>query len=357
MNNKKLILESGDIFYGKGFGANENFEGEIIFHTGITGYQEIISDPAYFGQIICMTYPLIGNYGINRDDYEGIKPSVKGLIVKELCDFPSNFRSQIPLNDFFKKKNISGIQDIDTRRLTRILREKGKQKGKIVDIDINEEDIINDLRNSINSLQQVANVSTETPYASPGRGPKIVILDFGTKLGILRELSLRNCDIIVIPHDTSSEEILLMNPDGLLLSGGPANPQELPFAQETVRQLIGKIPIFGINLGHLILGMACGAKTKPLKTGIHGGTPVLNLANQKVILTSQNQNFSLEQESLKNTDLEETYITLNNKLNQGIRHKKYACFSVQFNPEANPGPEDSRYIFDEFINMIEKFKK
>lgn len=357
MNNKKLILESGDIFYGKGFGANENFEGEIIFHTGITGYQEIISDPAYFGQIICMTYPLIGNYGINRDDYEGIKPSVKGLIVKELCDFPSNFRSQIPLNDFFKKKNISGIQDIDTRRLTRILREKGKQKGKIVDIDINEEDIINDLRNSINSLQQVANVSTETPYASPGRGPKIVILDFGTKLGILRELSLRNCDITVMPHNTSTEEILLMNPDGLLLSGGPGNPQELSYAQETVRQLIGKVPILGINLGHLILGMACRAKIKPLKIGIHGGTPVLNLANQKVILTSQNQNFSLEQESLKNTDLEETYITLNNKLNQGIRHKKYACFSVQFNPEANPGPEDARYIFDEFIDMIEKFKK
>lgn len=357
MNNKKLILESGDIFYGKGFGTNENFEGEIIFHTGITGYQEIISDPAYFDQIICMTYPLIGNYGINRDDYEGIKPSVKGLIVKELCDFPSNFRSQIPLNDFFKKKNISGIQDIDTRRLTRILREKGKQKGKIVDIDINEEDIINDLRNSINSLQQVANVSTETPYASPGRGSKIVILDFGTKLGILRELSLRNCDITVMPHNTSTEEILLMNPDGLLLSGGPGNPQELSYAQETVRQLIGKVPILGINLGHLILGMACRAKIKPLKTGIHGGTPVLNLANQKVILTSQNQNFSLEQESLKNTDLEETYITLNNKLNQGIRHKKYACFSVQFNPEANPGPEDARYIFDEFIDMIEKFKK
>ena len=357
MNNKKLVLESGDIFYGKGFGANENFEGEIIFHTGMTGYQEIISDPAYFGQIICMTYPLIGNYGINRDDYEGIKPSVKGLIVKELCDFPSNFRSQIPLNDFFKKKNISGIEDIDTRRLTRILREKGKQKGKIVDIDANEEDIINELRNSINSLQQVTKVSTETPYASPGRGTKIVILDFGTKLGILRELSLRNCDITVMPHNTSAEEILLMNPDGLLLSGGPGNPQELPFAQETVRQLIGKIPILGINLGHLILGMACGAKIKSLKTGIHGGTPVLNLTNQKVILTSQNQNFSLEQESLKNTDLEETYITLNNKLNQGIRHKKHTCLSVQFNPEANPGPEDSRYIFDEFINMIEKFKK
>ena len=356
MNNKKLILASGEVFYGKGFGANENINGEVVFHTGMTGYQEIISDPSYFGQIVCMTYPLIGNYGINRDDYESIEPSIKGLIVKELCDFPSNFRSQISLNDLFEKKNLSGISGVDTRRLTRVLREKGSQKGKIVDIDTDEQSVINELKNTHSSTQQVASVSTKTPYASPGRGLKVVVIDFGTKLGIIRELSQRNCDITVVSHDTSAEEILLMNPDGVLLSSGPGNPQDIPHAQETVKQLIGKVPIFGINLGHLVLGLAYGAKTYTLKTGHHGGTPVMNLSNQKVVLTSQNQNFGLDLESLKNTDLEETYITLNDKTNQGIRHKKHASFSVQFQPEASPGPEDALYIFDEFIEMMEEFK-
>lgn len=354
--DKKLILESGDIFYGKGFGVNESISGEVIFHTGMTGYQEIISDPAYCGQIVCMTYPLIGNYGINRDDFESISPSIKGLIVKELCDFPSNFRSQITLEEFFQKKNLSGISGIDTRKLTRILRDKGTLKGKIVDANADENIIIEELKSAPKSKYSIADVSTKTPYASPGRGLKVVLIDFGTKLSIIRELSQRNCDITVVPHNTSAEEILLMNPDGVLLSSGVGNPQDLTYAHETIKQLVGKVPIFGVNLGHLLLGIACGATSKLLKTGLHGGSPILNLSNQKVLLTAQNQNYTLDRESIKNTDLEETFITLDGNINQGIKHKKFPCFSVQFHPEASPGSEDANYIFDEFIELMKEFK-
>ncbi|MDO4763380.1 MAG: carbamoyl phosphate synthase small subunit [Flavobacteriaceae bacterium] len=353
--NKKLILESGDIFHGKGFGAKENISGEVIFHTGMTGYQEVISDPAYAGQIVCMTYPLIGNYGINRDDFESITPSIKGLIVKEICDFPSNFRSQMSIEEFFEQKKISGIYGIDTRRLTRILRDKGSLKGKIVDENADEQSVISELKN-MNFSVKTSEISTKTPYVNPGRGMKVVMVDFGAKSSIIRELSQRNCDITVVPYDTSAEDILIMKPDGVLLSSGAGNPEELTQAQETVKNLLGKVPVFGINLGHLVLGISCGAKTYKLKTGNHGGAPVLDIASQKVRLTSQNQNYALEQESLKNTDLEETYLTVVGDINQGIRHKKLPCFSVQFHPEASPGAEDTNYIFDEFIKMMEEFK-
>lgn len=353
--NKKLILESGDIFHGKGFGANKNIGGEIVFHTGMTGYQEIISDPTYCEQIVCMTYPLIGNYGINRDDYESIKPSIKGLIVKELCDFPSNFRSQITLNEFFQKKNISGIYGIDTRRLTRILRDKGILKGKIVDENTDEQSVIAELKSTTIPTDQIEKVSTKTPYANPDRGLKVVIIDFGTKLSIIRELSQRNCDITVVPHNTSAEEILLMNPDGILLSSGPGNPENIPNSIDTIKELLNKVPILGINLGHLLLGIACGAKSYKLKTGIHGGCPVIDLSSKRILLTSQNQNFAISRESLKDTELEETFKTLNH-INQGVKHKKLPCFSVQFHPEASPGPEETNFIFDDFISMMKAFK-
>lgn len=354
---KKLILESGEVFHGKGFGAEQDIEGEVVFNTGMTGYQELISDPSYCGQIVCMTYPLIGNYGINRDDYESIEPAIKGLIVKEVCDFPSNFRTQMDLDEFFQKRNLSGISGIDTRRLTRVLRNSGVVKGKIVNEDADENLVIENLKTSVLATDQVAQVSTKTSYANPGRGLKVVLVDYGSKLGILRELAQRDCDVIVVSQDTTAQEILLINPDGIMLSNGPGDPEDVKGAIEMIQNLLGKVPIFGICLGHQLIALASGAKTFKLKFGHRGGNhPVLDLKKNKVAITSQNHGYAVDQESLNNTDLEETHIALNDRTNEGLKHKIHPCFSVQYHPEASPGPEDANYLFDEFIVLMEEFK-
>ncbi|MHA6727496.1 glutamine-hydrolyzing carbamoyl-phosphate synthase small subunit [Chryseobacterium sp. A301] len=353
---KKLVLESGEVFHGIGFGADLLSEGEVVFNTGMTGYQELISDPSYCGQIVTMTYPLIGNYGINRDDFESIEPGIKGLVVKELCDYPSNFRSQMSLDELLKSKNISGIQGIDTRQLTRLIRDKGTLRGRIANFDANESEIVAELKALEIEKKLVEQVSTKTPYAAPGRGFRVVVVDFGAKLGIIRELSHRDCDIIVVNQNASASEILALHPDGVMLTNGPGDPQDVVGAQEMIQGLLGKVPIFGICLGHQLISLACGAKTFKLKFGHRGANhPVLDLERNTVAITSQNHGYAVDSASLEGTGLVETHVALNDRTNEGVRHTEFPCFSVQYHPEASPGPEDANYLFDEFISLMEAF--
>ncbi len=354
---RKLVLESGDIFLGEGFGSHDEIMGEVVFNTAMNGYQELFSDPSFYGQLVCLTYPLIGNYGINKEDHEALEPAIRGLIVKEVCDFPSNFRSEMTLDAYFKYKKIPGICGIDTRRLTRILRSKGVQKGKIVDSYVETQQVVQHLKQTPLPTDLVAQVSTHNSYANPGRGHRIVLVDFGSKLGVLRNLRDRNCDVTVVPYHTSAKEIMMLNPDGVLLSNGPGDPKDLPEALETIQSLLGKVPLFGICLGHQLIALACGGETFKLKFGHRGANhPVLSLKDGRTLITSQNHGYAVESKSLKNTDLEETYIALNDKTNEGVHHKFHPCFSIQFHPEAAPGPNDSNFLFDDFITMIKDFK-
>ncbi|WP_100403099.1 carbamoyl phosphate synthase small subunit [Bacillus sp. FJAT-42315] len=350
---KQLILEDGTIFIGKGFGSDQDTTGEIVFTTGMTGYQEVLSDPSYCGQIVTFTYPLVGNYGINRDDFETIHPAVKGLIVKEAADSPSNFRSEITLDAYLKMKDIPAIAGIDTRKLTRIIRQYGTLKGAIVSIEENAQDVIHQLQATVFPTNQVAQVSTKSAYPSPGRGYRVVLMDFGMKHGILRELNKRDCDVIVVPHDTTAEEILQFNPDGIMLSNGPGDPKDVPHAIETIKVLIGKVPIFGICLGHQLFALASGADTFKLKFGHRGSNhPVKDLETGKTALTSQNHGYAVSEESIAQTALKVTHIALNDGTIEGVAHKEFPAFSVQYHPEASPGPEDDNQLFDRFINMM-----
>jgi carbamoyl-phosphate synthase small subunit len=351
---KQLVLEDGTVFVGEGFGSDKNTTGEVVFNTGMTGYQEILSDPSYCGQIVTLTYPLVGNYGINRDDFESISPAIQGFIVKEAADYPSNWRNEISLNDYFKSKNIPGIAGIDTRKLTRIIRQHGTLKGAICSIDENVDAVLERLRATRLRNDQVKQVSTKTPYPSPGRGKRVVLVDFGMKHGILRELNKRDCDVIVVPYNTTVEEILNLSPDGVMLSNGPGDPKDVVEAIEMIRGILGKVPLFGICLGHQLFALACGADTKKMKFGHRGSNhPVKDLKTGKVALTSQNHGFTVEKDSIENTRLEVTHIALNDGTIEGLKHKDVPAFTVQYHPEASPGPEDANNLFDEFLSMIE----
>lgn len=351
---RQLILEDGTVFTGEGFGSLRRTTGEVVFTTGMTGYQETLSDPSFCGCIVTFTYPLIGNYGINRDDFEAITPAVSGVVVKEAADFPSNWRKEISLDEYLKSKDIPGISGIDTRKLTRIIRKYGTLKGTICNIDENSDDILEHLRASELRTDLVKQVSTKTAYPSPGFGKRVVLVDFGMKHGILRELNKRDCDVIVVPYNTSAREILNLNPDGVMLSNGPGNPKNVPEAIQMIKDLIGKVPIFGIDIGHQLFALACGADTVKMKFGHRGSNhPVRDLRTGNVAITSQNHGYTVDIDSLKNTALEVTYIALNDGTVEGLRHKEAPAFTVQYHPEGSSGPEDSNYLFDEFLEMIE----
>ena len=355
--DKQLVLEDGSVYKGYGIGADVEMAGEVVFNTAMTGYQETLSDPSYNGQIITFTYPLIGNYGINRDDYETINPSIKGIVTREICRKPSNFRKEFTLDEVLKDLNIPGISGIDTRSLTKKIREHGTIKGIITGIEKDAQEVAENLRKNNLPTNQIEQVSTKKAFLSSGLGKRVVLIDLGMKSGIMRELNLRGCDIIVMPHDASAKEILRQKPDGIMLSNGPGDPVDVPETISTIKDLIGKVPIFGICMGHQLISLACGAKTYKLKFGHRGANqPVKNLITGKVDITAQNHGYAVDIDSLKDTDLELTHIAVNDGTCEGVRHKKYSVFSVQYHPEASPGPHDPNYLFDQFIENMKKYK-
>ena len=361
--NAILALEDGTIFKGSSFGASGERYGEVVFNTSMVGYQEIITDPSYKGQIITMTYPLIGNYGVNREDVESRKPFLEGFVVKEYSKIASNWRKDQSLGEYLKENNIPGIEGIDTRSLTLHIRQQGAMKAVLSTQDLDEASLIKKAKASrgLVGVDLVKEVTSPKRYNyGQRRGGKydVVVLDCGVKYNMLRELLRHKCNVTVMPAQATCEEILEAGPDGVLLSNGPGDPAALDYVVKTVSGLIGKIPIFGICLGHQMLGLAMGGKTYKLKFGHHGANhPVKDLRTGKVSITSQNHGFCVDIGSMSKKEVELTHVNLNDGTSEGLRHKKLPIFSVQFHPEASPGPRDAEYLFAEFVSLIQKSKK
>lgn len=373
----KLVLEDGTIFTGESFGSDSVGEttGEVVFNTSLTGYQEILTDPSYCGQIVTMTYPLIGNYGVNPDDMEGTRPHVSGFIVKEYFDYYSNFRATERLGDWLKKYHIMAIQGIDTRMLTKIIRDSGAMRAIISTHDLDERSLLEKVRRSpvMTGRDLTKDVTSASPYKwkaidttpfalhadvqnilNDGQRYHVVVFDYGVKHNILRRLTSYGCALTVVPSSFSAEETLALNPDGIFLSNGPGDPEAVHYAITTLKTLVEKKPVFGICLGHQLLAHACGGKTFKLKFGHRGANhPVKNLLTNDIEITSQNHGFAVDPDSLP-SELQITHVNLNDGTNEGFRHRELPLFSVQYHPEASPGPHDSDYLFRQFIQSMKE---
>ncbi len=369
MKKALLVLEDGTVFEGYGFGAEGEVFGEVVFNTSMTGYQEILTDPSYNGQIVTMTYPEIGNYGVNEEDVESRRPFLKGFVVKEYWRTPSNWRSQGDLESYLANYGVVGIEGIDTRALTKLIRSKGAQKAVISTEDLDSKSLLKKVHSSagIIGIDLVTEVSCDEPYdwsegthkwdpleedSKTAETFKVVAYDFGLKQNILRKLTDHGCEVTVVPSRTPPNEVLSLDPDGIFLSNGPGDPAAVAYAVESVRTLVGKKPIFGICLGHQILSLALGAETYKLKFGHRGANqPVKELRSGKVEITSQNHGFAVDSDTLGD-DVEVTHINLNDNTIEGIKHKEHPAFSVQYHPEASPGPHDASYLFDDFVKLM-----
>lgn len=374
-----LALEDGTIFYGRSFTGECETVGEAVFNTSMSGYQEILTDPSYCGQIVTMTYPLIGNYGINHDDIESERIQVKALVVKEYQELPSNWRSESTLKDYLKRANIPGIEGVDTRALTRHIRVKGAMRGAISTTVTDPAELVEIARKApdMKGMDLVKYVTCKRPMLWRNGRPvelttglndfiwpedngkwHIVAIDYGVKYNILRSLERYGCNILVLPADTDSETINKLKPHGIFLSNGPGDPSAVTYAIDTIRELIGTKPMFGICLGHQLIGLALGGKTYKLKFGHRGGNqPVKDIVTGKVDITSQNHGFCVDMDSFKDPDIEISHINLNDNTVEGLFHKKIPLFSVQYHPEASPGPHDADYLFERFIALIKQCKE
>lgn len=377
-----LALEDGRTFACRSFTGPGETRGEVVFNTSMTGYQEVLTDPSYSGQIVTMTYPLVGNYGVNPEDVESNRIQVAGFLVREYQNFPSNYRSTSPLADYLKDQGVLGLEELDTRALTIHIRNAGAMRAFISTEDLDPSSCVERAKKIPSMVGQdlAKEVTTSAPYYwadgkqvfgedddifldgnvwnFKGEKPSVVAFDFGIKYNILRCLEQIGFEVVVVPATTGADVVKAMEPDGIFLSNGPGDPEPVTYAIETIRALLGYVPMFGICLGHQLLGLALGGKTFKLKFGHRGANqPVKNLLTGKVEITSQNHGFAVDTDSLQGKNIEITHINLNDNTLEGFRHREYSIFTAQYHPEASPGPHDAKYLFDEFMSMIQESKK
>jgi carbamoyl-phosphate synthase small subunit len=365
MTQARLVLEDGTVYEGESFGATGDSIGEVVFNTSLTGYQEIATDPSYRFQIVVMTYPHIGNYGVENLVRQSEEPQVAGFVVRDVIDEPSNALSEMSLGDYFSSRNVAAISGVDTRALTRRIRNEGAMRGMITtNASRTVDDIVAELRQSpsMAGLDLVQRVTAPAAYGfdehPENPGLRVAVYDFGVKRDILRHLVRQGSEVSVFPAQTPASEILAQGFDGVLLSNGPGDPEPVTYAQDNIRQLVGKIPIFGICLGHQLLGLSLGGRTYKLKFGHRGGNhPVKDLRTGRVEITAQNHGFSVDPDSLSENDVEYTHLNLNDQTLEGFRHRREPAMAVQYHPESAPGPHDSFYLFNDFVTMMKEWKK